>query len=356
VDQMVNSYAGLVNNIAGASDNTKQALLETVNTSSQSLLQKLDATQQDLLKQTQDSHSVLETVAKTQTTLAKKVDSGNEFTQRRLVEMEGSIERKVDGMNESLTRTQTQSSETVLASLRADFTKLAEQGNAIVDSTEKSAAAQEERMSDVRRQNMMILDMLTNAQETMMNSAESLQSFTRSEIMRDSAANMETAIRDQILTQFNKMQDAFMGDGEESSDNSFKAAVNAMVMKLEESASRLELANSNTGDRAQEQAEFAEGIKQELQAVALALSQQQRDVAQENLAQVGEAVRAELGQIKEAQASTAGALTEQVTQLSTSVAESVSRLESGVDKMLQTVESAGAKPEGKRSTRGADRG
>ena len=95
VDQMVQSYSGLVKNIDGASDNTKQALLETVNTSSSALLQKMDATQQDLLKQTHDSHSVLQSVAQAQSSLARKVDSGNEFTQKRLVEMEGSIERKV---------------------------------------------------------------------------------------------------------------------------------------------------------------------------------------------------------------------------------------------------------------------
>ena len=47
VDQMVNSYSGLVKNIDGASDSTKRALLDTVNTSSDVLLQKLDATQQD---------------------------------------------------------------------------------------------------------------------------------------------------------------------------------------------------------------------------------------------------------------------------------------------------------------------
>ena len=47
VDQMVNSYSGLVKNIDGASDSTKRALLDTVNSSSDVLLQKLDATQQD---------------------------------------------------------------------------------------------------------------------------------------------------------------------------------------------------------------------------------------------------------------------------------------------------------------------
>ncbi|CAE7660421.1 petJ [Symbiodinium microadriaticum] len=206
VDRMVESYSGLVQNIDSASDNTKRSLLDTVNTSSAVMLQKLDTTQQDLLKQTHESHAVLQGVAQSQTSLAKKVDSGNEFTTRRLVEMETCLSKKVTETGDSISRSQTVSSEKMLESLRGDLSTLAQQGNAMVDATEKSASAQEERMSDVRRQNMMILDLLTQAQETMHTSAESLQSFTRSEIMRDSAANMEMQIRDVVLKQMNKMQ------------------------------------------------------------------------------------------------------------------------------------------------------
>ena len=90
-------------------------------------------------------------------------------------------------------------------------------------------------MTDVRRQNLMILDLLTNAQQAMQGSAESLENFTRSEIMRDSAANMEMQIRDVIMQQMSKLQDAFLGgDDEEGNGNSFKAAVTSMVMKLED--------------------------------------------------------------------------------------------------------------------------
>jgi len=42
---------------AGATDNTKQALMDTVNSSSSVLLQKLDITQQDLLQQSKDSEN-----------------------------------------------------------------------------------------------------------------------------------------------------------------------------------------------------------------------------------------------------------------------------------------------------------
>eukprot|EP00439_Symbiodinium_sp_Y106_P035667 s682_g4.t1 len=225
VDQMVSSYAGLVKNIDGASDSTKQALLDTVNTSSSALLQKLDATQQDLLKQTNDSHNVLQTVAQAQTSLAKKVDSGNEFTQRRLVEVEGALGRKVDSATDVLTKAQDQTLEKMLASMRTDLDKLTTQGDDVLETTERSAKAQEERMGDVRRQNMMILDLLTSAERSMQSSAESLQNFTRGEIMRDSAANLEIKVREVIMQQMGKMQEAFLGGGEEGDENSFKAAV-----------------------------------------------------------------------------------------------------------------------------------
>lgn len=362
VDQMVNSYGNLVTNIAGASESTKSALLDTVNTSSSALLKKLDATQQDLLKQSHELHAVLEGVAASQTTLAKKVDSGNEFTQRRLVDMEGCIERKMTDVSDNFSRSQTQSSEKMLSALRGDLATLQAQGNAMAVATEKSSNTQEERMADVRRQNMMIMDMLTNAQETMHSSAESLQSFTRAEIMRDSAANMEMQLREVIVKQMNNLQEAFLGEGDEGSkQGSFKAAVGSMVDRLEEVSSRLELASAASnaqGDSKGGSAEMEDLIRRELAAVAMALSQQQRETAHENLLQVGQTVRSEMLPLKDATISAAGTVDAKVTEMNESLSQSMTRFEQGIDKVLQTVDSAkGAKDEGKRGGRGSsDRG
>lgn len=356
VDQMVNSYSGLVKNIDGASDSTKRALLDTVNSSSDVLLQKLDATQQDLLKQSQDSHSVLQTVAQTQTTLAKKVDTGNEFTQKRLVEMESCIERKVDALGAAVAEGQAATSEKIIQASRADLAALASQGNAMLDATEKSAAQQEQRMTDVRRQNLMILDLLTNAQQAMQGSAESLENFTRSEIMRDSAANMETQIRDVIMQQMSKLQDAFLGGDDEGDGNSFKAAVTSMVMKLEESAARLETASTPAED-GEKQADMLNNMRQELAALAAALAQQQQEASQQSMLQVSEALRAELLPLKDSQTEVTGVLTEKVAELQDSVAQNLAKFEMGMDKVLQTVEASSAKPssQDKRSSRQADR-
>lgn len=85
----------LLSGITGATDNTKQALMETVNSSSNALLQKLDLTQQDVLKQTQVSHAVLESVANNQGAFAKQMESGHEFTRKRLNDIEDTLARKV---------------------------------------------------------------------------------------------------------------------------------------------------------------------------------------------------------------------------------------------------------------------
>ncbi|CAJ1421999.1 unnamed protein product [Effrenium voratum] len=204
MDNQKVSVDNLLGSISGANDTTKQALLDTVNTSSSFLLQKLDSTQQDLLKQSNESYAVLQKVSDKQEVLVKKVDSGNEFTQRRLVEMEaqrgaGTVDRKMTEVSDSVCKNTTESSTKLLTSLRGDLSTLAAQGNAMVDATEKSSAVQE---ATGRAGNggggRMIMDMLTNAQETMHTSAESLQSFTRSEIMRDSATNMEMQLREAI--------------------------------------------------------------------------------------------------------------------------------------------------------------
>jgi len=359
VDQMVNSYGNLVTNIAGASESTKQSLLDTVNTSSSALLQKLDSTQQDLLKQSHESHAVLQGVAATQTTLAKKVDSGNEFTQRRLVEFEGSLERRMTDVSSTLSRSQTESTEKLLTNLRQDLSALATQGNAMVDATEKSTAVQEERMSDVRRQNMMIMDMLSNAQESMHTSAESLQSFTRSEIMRDSATNMEMQLREVIIGQMTRMQEALLGEGEDGGrGGSFKAAVNRMVDRLEEASTRLEVASApNSAAAMQGSAEMEELIRREMAAVAMALSQQSREAAQESLMQVEQTVRMELLPLKDATVSATGVMNAKMAELNSSMSNSMSRFEDGVEKVLQTVEYASAgKSESKRGGGRADRG
>eukprot|EP00439_Symbiodinium_sp_Y106_P011516 s1886_g1.t1 len=158
------------------------------------------------------------------------------------------------------------------------------------------------------------------------------------------------------------MEEAFLGEGDEGcKSGSFKAAVGSMVDRLEEVSSRLELASATSNAQTDSKggsAEMEELIRRELAAVAMALSQQQRETAHENLLQVGQTVRSEMLPLKDATISAAGTVDAKVNEMNESLSQSMTRFELGIDKVLQTVDSAkGAKDEGKRGGRGSsDRG
>eukprot|EP00913_Durusdinium_trenchii_P014668 g13762.t1 len=324
VDTQKIAVDNLLNSITGATDNTKQdgsaacvatpnsALMETVNSSSSVLLQKLDVTQQDLLKQSKDSHELLEGVATKQTALVKQVDSGHEFTRKRLVEMEGTLERRITDSSDELRKDQQEKSEKLTTNVQGALKSLAEQCNAMAETTERATATQEERMVDVRRQTMLIMDLVSNTQDSIQQSANSLESFTRSEYMQHSSANLEMNLREVIVKQLSEVKESLLGVNG-GTDTNLKSAIAAMVERLDEGVHRLELASSQ-GQGATSDAEL---LRQELLGVAEVLSQQQQDVSSQNLQQVGELLRTELSSFKETQEA-------QSTEISTKLSEKVS--------------------------------
>ncbi|CAE7380369.1 HERC1 [Symbiodinium natans] len=334
MDQLSTSYASLHGFITGVQDSTKQALVDTVNTSSNVLLQKLDATQQDLLKQSHESHVLLQGVATTQTSMAEKFADGHEVTNRHLLEIDGTLRRKMTELEDSVTNCCTASSEKLLSSLREDMSTLTDQGSAIIEKVKQSAAVQEERVSDVRRHSMMIMDILTGTQETIHNSLECIQNFTRAELMRDPAAQLETSMREVLVRQMGKLKEALLGEDTGSDALNLKDLVSGLTNRLEASAERLELCQAN----APAAVDVEEAIRRELEAVVLALASQQRDSGQPNLRQLGELLRGELGMLKDAQSASAASLQEKVGEWTSAVTENMSRFESGLEKVLQSVE------------------
>ncbi|CAE7245763.1 HERC1, partial [Symbiodinium pilosum] len=206
-----------------------------------------------------------------------------------------------------------------LSSMREDMTTLKDQGTAIVDKVERSASVQEDRISDIRRHSMMIMDILTGTQEAIQNSLECIQNFTRAELMRDPAAQLETSMREVLNRQMGKLKESLMG--EDGPALNLKDLVSGLAGRLETSAERLELSQAN----APAPGHVEEAIRQELEAVALALSQQQRESGQDLQAQLGEFLRGELGTLKEAQSATAVSLQEKVGEWTSAVSENVSR-------------------------------
>mmetsp|Transcript_25722 Transcript_25722/g.60279 ORF Transcript_25722/g.60279 Transcript_25722/m.60279 type:complete len:903 (+) Transcript_25722:36-2744(+) len=336
MDQLSTSYSSLHGFITGVQDSTKQALVDTVNTSSNVLLQKLDSTQQDLLKQSHESHVLLQGVATTQTSMAEKFADGHDTTSRQLMDIDGALRRKLTETEESVTKCCTDSAEKLLGSLREDLTTLSDQGTTIVEKVQRSATVQEERVTDIRRHSMMIMDILNGTQETIHKSLECIQNFTRAELLRDPAAQLETSVREVLFRQMGKLKESLLG--EESSDDrglNLKDLVSSMANRLEASAERLELSQAN----APAAVDVEETIKRELEAVTLALATQQRDNEQESHTQLGELLREELTALKDAQSASAASLQEKVGEWTSSLSENVSRVESGLEKVLQSVES-----------------
>jgi len=344
MDQVSASYASLHSFITGVQDSTKQALVDTVNTSSNVLLQKLDATQQDLLKQSHDSHVLLQGVATSQTSMAEKMAEGQGTTSRQLGDIESALNRKMADLKDSVTKCCSETSESLLSSVREDLAVVSDQGKSIVEKTDRSAAIQEERISEVRRHSMMIMDILTGTQETIHSSLECIQNFTRAELMRDPTAALETNVREVLVRQMNKLKEALLG--EESKDDSplnLKAMVSDMANRIEASAQRIELTQSN----APAQADVEETIRRELEAVALALSEQQRESGQGFASQLGELLKGEMGGLRDAQSQSAASLQEKIEKVgecTTSLSENLSRFESGLEKVLQSVETPAEKP------------
>lgn len=342
----------LLNNITGATDNTKQVLMDTVNSSSSVLLQKLDITQQDLLQQTKESHAVLEGVATKQTALSKQVDSGHEFTRKRLVEMEGTLERKMSDSSNETRKANVEKADHLLQSMQKEIAALAAQCQAMSESTEKATTAQEERMVDVRRQTMLILDLVSNTQDAIQQSSESLQSFTRSEYLQNSAANMEMNLREVVVRQLAEMKNNLLGvEGDQ--DTNLKSAVCAMVEHLDVGVRRLEMASEQSASGGSSELEL---VRQELTQMAQMMAQQQQEVSDQNLAQVSDVLRGELSNFKDAhgamQNEISQSVTEKVKEFSEQVNQNLQRVEASLDTMVNKGD--GAKAEGRKAR--ADRG
>eukprot|EP00435_Cladocopium_sp_Y103_P048024 s1453_g14.t1 len=326
----------------------RQALMETVNSSSSALLQKLDLTQQDLLKQSKESHQVLETVASNQGAFSKQLESGHEFTRKRLVEMEGTLEQQISHSGAEMRSCQVEKAEALMQHIQTELAGLGKWCQAMVNSTEQATKTQEERMIDVRRQTMLIMDIVTSTQDAITQSSESLQSFTHSQYMNNSSANMETNLREVIMHEMAAVKNSLLGM-EDTKEVNLKSAICAMVDRLNEGVKRLELASdiSASGLGAGDE------MRMELANVAQVLAQQQQQVTTQSLQQVSEILQSELSSFRDSQsvqtAQISDSLTEKVSTFSEQVNQNLARVEASLDKILE------AKAESGRKAR-ADRG
>ena len=177
LDQISTSCTTLHAKLGEVQTTMNTTVAEAVGSSSKALLENLEGTQQDLLRQTTEANSILQNVVSTQKTMVTKLESGSDSMVRNLVEMEKSLDKKLAEFGESAVSSYTVSSESVLATLKEQMDALNDQSNTAVVAAERSAAVLDERMTDVRRQNLMMLDLLTSSNDRVQNFADNLDTL-----------------------------------------------------------------------------------------------------------------------------------------------------------------------------------
>ncbi|CAE8707224.1 unnamed protein product [Polarella glacialis] len=370
----------LLDTITGSSDSAKQDLLTTVANSSDALLKKLDASQELLMKKQGESLTVMTEVRQSQQHIASKMDSNQELTARYTVEAESRLDSKLNGVTAELTNVCKMSANDLSTVLHKDMSTVARQNEATIEVLEKGMAGQEERMADVRRQSMMVMDMLTTTQERVMGSADTIESFARSELHQptqsDQSAMFEVQIRGILSSEMGRLQKSLQETllGSEDVDEAHssvgqpgvKNLLGSMVERLEAASRRLEeSACSESGATSVKGGslttkEVEEVVRSEMAAMALALAQQQRDLAEENAgkvaSEVGSTVRGELLETNKQLQS----IERKVDEFEGTIEQSMGRFEQRVEKVVASSAGQpgadGSHKEPRRKSNTADRG
>eukprot|EP00441_Pelagodinium_beii_P010030 CAMPEP_0197705884 /NCGR_PEP_ID=MMETSP1338-20131121/126667_1 /TAXON_ID=43686 ORGANISM="Pelagodinium beii, Strain RCC1491" /NCGR_SAMPLE_ID=MMETSP1338 /ASSEMBLY_ACC=CAM_ASM_000754 /LENGTH=920 /DNA_ID=CAMNT_0043289793 /DNA_START=12 /DNA_END=2771 /DNA_ORIENTATION=- len=330
LEQMKEGQESIYETVSGATDANREALVDSVDKSSKALLTKLDSSQQQLLKNQSSTFDLLGQVHKSQEMMSSKADSNHEVLTRRAVEAHSSMEKKMSTLAHDVSQMCEASAKQIKTAIQAEMQGMHHQNSNSAENFQTGLATQEERVSDIRRQNMMIMDMLTSTQERVTQSAESISSFTRTTYGQDIGAKLEVELRGVISSEIGKLQhDLYQAMGLASPYDDADAVgvasgaraggmasvLSAAVERIEQAATRMD--PSGNGN-------LEEVMRRELSAVAMALAQQQRESAEQQLESVGQAIR-----------DSSGSLQSQVKQFEGVLESSMERFEKGVDKVIQ---------------------
>ncbi|CAE8697539.1 unnamed protein product [Polarella glacialis] len=240
--------------------NSSQVLLHKLDSSQEVVLQKM-TTQKEVIEKVSGSQNLLietlagsndtakqDTVASSSDILLKKLNaSQEELLEKQVSQSQDALSRKID----TTTTCQTSVGE-LSKSMHKDMTTVVKQNDATIQALEKGMAVQEERMGDVRRQNMMVMDLLTATQERVAHSGDSIEQFSRQSMSQgDTSANLEVQLRGVICTEMGRLHDevkdsiqglleqgAGLGQGSGSAQDSTAAAerLEAVALRLEAGA------------------------------------------------------------------------------------------------------------------------
>jgi len=326
--------------ISGANDANREALVDSVDKNSKALLTKLDSSQQLLLKNQSSSYALISQVHKSQEVMSSKADSHHDSSTRRFTEAQNAMEKKISTLAQDVAQSCEATTSQIKHMFLDEMKGVHYENSNSSETLQTGLAVQEERISDIRRQNMMIMDMLTTTQERVADSADTISSFTRASYQQDPGAKLEVELRGVISSEIGKLQRELclaMGltSPDDYGDNEYTFSGTPTTGKtsmLAAAAERIEQAvlrmdSKGPGGLASESSNLEEVVRRELSVVAMALAQQQRESAEQQLEQVGHTVRHELRE-------TSGSLQSKVEQFEGALESSMDRFEKGVDKVL----------------------
>mmetsp|Transcript_83472 Transcript_83472/g.147507 ORF Transcript_83472/g.147507 Transcript_83472/m.147507 type:complete len:858 (+) Transcript_83472:59-2632(+) len=324
---------GLLGSVSGASDANREALVDSVEKTFMALLTKLDSSQQKVMKNQSNAFDLLGQVCKSQETMSSKMESNHDSLNRRHAEAQSSMEKNMVTLAQDVSQmcehSATQMKKTVIEELQGMY----QQNSRSSDSVQTGFATQNEQVSDIRRQNMMIMDLLTSTQESVAHSAETISSFTRTSFQDDPSAKLSVEIKGVISSEMVKLQrDLHQAMGIASPDGygdddylsgtgaTAKTGISSVAERIEQA-----LASMGGGDTSN----LEEMLRRELSAMAMAMAQQQRESAEQQMEHVGQTVRSELRE-------TSGSLQSRVEQFEGALESSMTRFEKGVEKVISS--------------------
>eukprot|EP00933_Yihiella_yeosuensis_P023737 TRINITY_DN1846_c0_g1_i3.p1 TRINITY_DN1846_c0_g1~~TRINITY_DN1846_c0_g1_i3.p1 ORF type:complete len:773 (-),score=188.00 TRINITY_DN1846_c0_g1_i3:405-2723(-) len=371
VGKMNTSQEKLLDAVTSSSSSATQALADTLNSSSEVLLKKLTISQAEILEKAGSSNTMLQEVSKTQEKISQKLDSNAEVSARRSLDTENRLCNKMAEMSKDVLDVCEAQVGSLKKSLHADIDKLSSQTSHTTSALEKGQASTEERMADITRQNMMVMDMLTSCQERVTASSDHMESFSRSQLMSKNAcaqdeAMAEVKLRGVVTSELQsfeaKLSSMLTGTGvtgaSEDEYGGPPSLLSSITQNMDRQAQRFEalasklMENSGSSNDSNGNS-LAPALRDEMAAMALALSQQQREISDQNSSQlqqqVGESVRDELK-------CTTEQILKRVEMLNGSLDEGIDRIEQDLDQVKNAVKSSSAAEKDSSKRKSTDRG
>eukprot|EP00933_Yihiella_yeosuensis_P054613 TRINITY_DN53107_c0_g1_i1.p1 TRINITY_DN53107_c0_g1~~TRINITY_DN53107_c0_g1_i1.p1 ORF type:complete len:795 (-),score=170.03 TRINITY_DN53107_c0_g1_i1:94-2220(-) len=336
-EQMKNvasSFSELFQAVSGLVDESPKAaelrILESVTGESLKINEKLDTLQTDLQKHAEHSKDTLKQID-------WRAHNSVEAAQRHMTEIETHVNQRIEELGLNIASHRSADTQKLSEYIASEVRSLSEQSTVTSETMERSVAVQEERMADVRRHNMMILDLLASTQASAHDTQETMKIFTREEMIRQeirtrSYDEIQAEIRHACKEQIDRLRLAILGpsaqvNGDEpastcvpstdtsesggpdvGTDGQVNSEAIAPGSSIKEILERIEASTKVSAEKPVERVD--ELVRQEMTAVAMALYSQQREVSENQIVQVAQVVHDEISRVEEKFAECSGKVDE----------------------------------------------